>query len=114
MPSPLLGVTILWPIVDLRYSLKVNFLDYLRKVRSALKEGAAEQRAKRQLDAFRASSPTDLYVTLRISGDGELQEMTRVGWEVVAMVSDSEYAFSREYLMRMRRGELAEMLGLDI
>ena len=91
----------------------MKLVDYVRKVRKAMKEEAVEQRARRQLDAFRASDPTDLFVTLRITGDRELQEMTRVGWEVVAMVSDSEYALSRVYLMRMRRAELAILLGQE-
>lgn len=90
----------------------MGIFDYLRKYQREFQQGAEEERLKLQAKALKASKPTDDFVIMTISGDGELEKLARAGWEVVSKVYSSEHSFLNQYLIRKRREDLQRSLGL--
>lgn len=92
----------------------MRFLDSLRKFYGEFQQSLAEERAKMQVKALTESDPTDEFVTMTISGDGELEKMTRAGWDLVRKTNGDEQAFFNTYLARKRRDDLARSPGRPI
>lgn len=91
----------------------MGLFDSVRKFHREFQADVAEERVKAQINALKKSKPTDEFVTMTIMGDGELEKMTRAGWDLVVKVTASEHTSLNEYLVRKRRDELARALGLD-
>lgn len=92
---------------------RVGILDRVRRFCREWKEGLAEQAKKAQLEAFEESKPTDEFVTMRIMGHRYLETLAREGWDLVTKVNDTEHEFPAEYIVRIRRADLARALGRE-
>ena len=91
----------------------MTFFDSVRRFLREFQEGVVEERVKLQVKALKESKLTDEFVTMTIVGDGELEKMTRMGWDLVIKITFSEQTLFNEYLVRKRRDELARSLGVD-
>lgn len=95
----------------------MGLVESVRKIREALGQGVREARHERQVAAYESSKQTDEYVTMTIMGAGELERMTRAGWELVREVPPNEHNLLKniapaEFLIRRAREELRRSLGL--
>lgn len=89
----------------------------MRKLRETFRESLEEARHESQMAAYKSSKSTDEYVTMTIMGAGELEKMTRAGWELVRQVPANEHNLLKditpaEFLVRKGREELRRSLGL--
>lgn len=90
----------------------MSFFESLRNLRRNWQSEAEHAHERLQLDALRDSNPTDVFVTMKIMGNGELERMTHAGWQLVSQDSPHKHLLSDEYLIRMARPELLKQLGL--
>lgn len=91
----------------------MGFFGRVREFVREVKEDAQAQRVKAQRKFYDESKPTDEFVTMEVTGDGEMKGYAKLGWDVIVQTTKSEYTWMNVYLMRRSRKALARSLEVE-